>query len=612
MFEMFDGDTLKKLFYYCLKRTSDREQAEDLSSEITLEMLNMLNRGYQPMNFHAWMWTVARAKYSLWAKQKSRSLSASVEMYENEELKDSETSPEDMIIKNEEMNLLMRELSILSREYREITVAYYIDNMKISDISKAVALSTGVVLPEGTIKRKLYESRKYLKEGMDMIRTYGKRSYAPENIEFHVNRANTKDNVPMSLYSSKLAKNILLEAYNNPSTVEELSVALGVAAPYLEEELDKLTEGLLLRKSNDTNSKTEKYETDFVILDRETQRNIYQRTAETAEKICMMLMYCANADMKSHYMMESLSLAKTKERKTKITEKAEEKEKSILSGIDDELTEKFKTARTQYGMDVIRKWKEDYGNKTTAGTLSPDDSMWFYLFKNVRDFVIMAGMTKEINVYMTKEYKGLWNIIGFEDYPDSIFSGYTVEYNVDAVNGETHHYAFKFYIDGMSQEHLSEMESKVIYEIIKNDRRYSDLSSVEKASVEALIKRSLVSVENDMIKPVFPVIFTAGLDKLNDAYVESEYFQESKEYLTHTINASNIETQLCYDEIYRLYEYNLEQMKSQIPKHLEEQARVWAWEMLSYLSRAVYKYVRENNLLEVTDNPVGMGMYICD
>jgi len=38
------------------------------------------------------------------------------------------------------------------------------------------------------------------------------------------------------------AKNIVLKAYNNPSSIEGLSLALGILAPYIEDELKALLE----------------------------------------------------------------------------------------------------------------------------------------------------------------------------------------------------------------------------------------------------------------------------------------------------------------------------------------------------------------------------------
>ncbi|MCL2158459.1 MAG: sigma-70 family RNA polymerase sigma factor, partial [Oscillospiraceae bacterium] len=188
---MLDSEKLKNLFYYCLKRTGNRETAEDLSGDIVLEILTMTNRGYKPENFNAWMWTVARAKYAGWAKSKNVSSKniAGNDVSDYSHISSDENIETDLIRK-EEISSLCRELSIMSREYREITVAYYIENKKISDISKAVKL------PEGTIKRKLSESRKYLKEGINMTRTYGKRSYSPDNIEFTISTRNAQDKVP--------------------------------------------------------------------------------------------------------------------------------------------------------------------------------------------------------------------------------------------------------------------------------------------------------------------------------------------------------------------------------------------------------------------------------
>ena len=143
---MLDEDIMKKLFYYCLKRTGSRYDAEDLSSEISLEILTMLNRGYEPVNFNAWLWTVAKAKYAAWAKNKRM-------LYENAvigDISDIVFAPRnedvcDDLITDGEISLMRRELAVISKEYREITVAYYIENKKISDIAKAFDM------PEGTI-----------------------------------------------------------------------------------------------------------------------------------------------------------------------------------------------------------------------------------------------------------------------------------------------------------------------------------------------------------------------------------------------------------------------------------------------------------------------------
>jgi hypothetical protein len=62
-----------------------------------------------------------------------------------------------------------------------------------------------------------------------------------------------------------LPKNILLEASNNPSTIEELSVAVGVAMPYMEEEISVLVDAGLLKAVGN------RYVTNFFIESRDLQ-----------------------------------------------------------------------------------------------------------------------------------------------------------------------------------------------------------------------------------------------------------------------------------------------------------------------------------------------------
>jgi len=140
-------------------------------------------------------------------------------------------------------------------------------------------------LPEGTVKRKLYEARKNIKEGMKMAKTTGKRSYAPEEITFTYS-INSKSpyshplSKPRELLKSLAAQNIVLEAYNNPSSVEDLSLALGIASPYIEDELQELLETEVMIKN-----KNGKLETNFVIINAETGKRIVEILEETGKKI---------------------------------------------------------------------------------------------------------------------------------------------------------------------------------------------------------------------------------------------------------------------------------------------------------------------------------------
>lgn len=598
---MLDNERLKKLFYYCLKRTGNREYAEDLSGDISLEILTMLNRGYKPENFNAWMWTVAKAKYARWVKNKQIS-SYAIANWDISDYTDisSGENIENNIVREEEIHLLRRELALMSREYREITVAYYIENKKISDISKAVNL------PEGTIKRKLSESRKYLKEGISMTRTYGKRSYSPENINFHCNRINPQDNVPDSLFSSKLSKNILLEAYINPCSTEELSISLGVAAPYLEEELDKLVEGLLLAKTKDN-----KYETDFIILERTTQKKIFDKTLETADKICEKLLYFAGANADLPILIDTMDILYFKEQQNILMEKYN------LNDFLDENSNKtisFTDEQREMIQSEIKKciqiWKNKFGNKSTGGIISQDMSLWFYVFKQIRDIIYITGMNKGISMEYSKKYKGEWSITGFEDYTDHELLKYTVGIDWDNNAERMDRHLFKFYFNGLSRTKPTLEDCDLLGDILKNEKKFSSLSDNEKNIIKGLVKNEFAVIEDDNIKPTFPVIFTSGLEEFDKCIIEADLSEELKNIAKSAVLGADIITKVCYEEIFNLYEYNLEQIKTGLPERLGEQAKFCARDMLHYLHNAVLKYATERNYLPLTDKPVGIGLYV--
>ena len=111
-----------------------------------------------------------------------------------------------------------------------------------------------------------------------MTRNLGEKSYNPG--VFRINFWGDR-NYYFDLFRRKLPGSIMLAAYDIPMTAQELSVELGVAMPYLEEELAILVKAGVLLKTG------EKYRTNLVILtgdyeqdfDRRT-KNFYKATAD--------------------------------------------------------------------------------------------------------------------------------------------------------------------------------------------------------------------------------------------------------------------------------------------------------------------------------------------
>ena len=260
----FAENYMEKLFYFCLKKTGNHIEAEDLTQDIALQIVTALNKGTIPTSFSAWVWQIARNCYSVWAKEKhKRNESVTGSDIGDYEIEYESENILDEMIHTEQMALLRRELAFIKSDYRNIVVAYYIENKSVREIAELLSL------PANTVKSRLLRARQILKEGMDMAREFGKLSYKPEDIDFISNGLLGSEHEPWNFISRSLCKNILLAAYRTPSTAEELAMEVGVALPYMEEELRALVDATLMKKNGKL------YETNFFIVSAEAQEKIY-------------------------------------------------------------------------------------------------------------------------------------------------------------------------------------------------------------------------------------------------------------------------------------------------------------------------------------------------
>lgn len=271
--DILTKEYMDKLFYFSLRKTGNSHEAEDLTADILENILTALERGNRPEHFSGWVWGVARHRYAAWtkAKRQKSDLLAGEDIGEYTVV-DDDAHIENYVVHQEELRLLRRELAFISADYRDIVVAYYIEDRRIRDIAAALNL------PESTVKSKLFRARHILKEGMTMAREFGIRSYKPEEVSFAAS-GSQPTGLPWRAVQRHLPQNILLEADNNPVTVEQLAVELGVALPYMEEEVHLLHRNTLLKQVG-----VDKYVTNFCIISKEAQEAIYNTLRERSKE----------------------------------------------------------------------------------------------------------------------------------------------------------------------------------------------------------------------------------------------------------------------------------------------------------------------------------------
>ena len=242
-------ECLKDIFAFSISRVYNKQDAEDLTNDIIIEILSSVNRLENDTAFYGYMWKIADNTFKQYIRNKNKS----IVMFDEKFCGVYWETPEHKYIENEEIAILRRELTLLSKQYREATVKYYIENKSCSLISKEMNLS------EEMVKYYLFKTRQILREGINMERKYGEKSYNPSNfgINFWGNGGNS---YIWETFERKLPGNIVLAAYEKPLTIEELSLELGVSAAYLEDELE------ILMKFNFITKAGNKYQTNFLIF----------------------------------------------------------------------------------------------------------------------------------------------------------------------------------------------------------------------------------------------------------------------------------------------------------------------------------------------------------
>ena len=279
LMEQYAADYMEKVYYFCLRKCGDPFEAEDLASEITYEVMAALRKGILPRSFAGWVWRIARNRYSRWVEAKNRRS----QLISGDELPaEPGIIDEDDGADPEVLNALRRELAFIRQDYRHVLVAHYIEDRSVQDIADELGVTRGAVLA------RLHRARKHMKEGMNMAREFGIRSYKPEEIEF-INNCDTFGafGQPWRILNHPLYQNIFLEVYDTPETAEELAIALGVALPYMQSELD-----FLVRETFLTATQTAagvKYQTAFPIVSRDAWTACNKRQMELQDELADLL-----------------------------------------------------------------------------------------------------------------------------------------------------------------------------------------------------------------------------------------------------------------------------------------------------------------------------------
>jgi RNA polymerase sigma-70 factor, ECF subfamily len=152
MLVLFTGHQVR-VFRFILRMTGDKTLAEDLTSEVFLDVWRQAGQFEGRSTVSTWM--LAMARYKALAARRRRS-EDQLDDDVAEGIEDHGDDPEAAVQKKDRSEILRRCLGRLSADHREIVDLVYYHEKSVDEAAQILAI------PENTVKTRLFHARKRL------------------------------------------------------------------------------------------------------------------------------------------------------------------------------------------------------------------------------------------------------------------------------------------------------------------------------------------------------------------------------------------------------------------------------------------------------------------
>lgn len=227
--EQIVNDYSKKVFGFSMRKTGNVYDAQDLSQEILVSLIDALDGHRQIADMNAYIYTICCYTWSKFLRRNKRPWShLSIDFIE---VVEDGTKMEDVIFQSMDIKRLKKEIGHLAYQHRMIVTQFYFENQSCEEIANSLGMSNE------RVRWHLYEIRRKLKEGFFLTQNP---NITPKRLWSGHDGNITAEKMQVGLGVNLLVDNIVLACYGNPLTIEEISRELGVAAAYLEFHVNEL------------------------------------------------------------------------------------------------------------------------------------------------------------------------------------------------------------------------------------------------------------------------------------------------------------------------------------------------------------------------------------
>lgn len=260
----------EKLLNWAIKKTGSRAEGEDLAQEVFLQIFQAVVRHEHIEKLEHFVWKVARY---VWCNRLRELVK-----YSSSELNESFSDYRDFVqdySENDalqlELTLMRRGLADLSKIQREVMIHHYLDGLSVREVAQ------GLGTTESAVTWHLFDARKRIREDISMPKEKST-IYRPGKLGIGCSGEAPKYPDTEKVKDSLSRQNICLLCHTDGKTLDELSEIMGIPKPFLEYDLDWLSEHEFLVLSG------KRYYTRFLIMNQNYFQNridIYKATKKS-------------------------------------------------------------------------------------------------------------------------------------------------------------------------------------------------------------------------------------------------------------------------------------------------------------------------------------------
>ncbi len=162
LLNFIDDGLLEKLYGFCYARTNDSYEAEALCSDIVFALVKAAGTEGTIDDVYPFIWKVARNVYADFSEKRSRR----TDLFDSRDPEEAlcgiaAAEKEDM---SETLSLIFRRIAFLTKAYREVMIAFYLDGFSTAAIARRLSVT------ESTVRQRLFSARQKIRSEVESLK----------------------------------------------------------------------------------------------------------------------------------------------------------------------------------------------------------------------------------------------------------------------------------------------------------------------------------------------------------------------------------------------------------------------------------------------------------